>query len=335
MTETPRLPDGRLNLDQPKWDQATFLGRLKHFAWVTDYRSAVVRNERLFEAKELLQKYRLHQEPPGTTEAQVWYAKKLKESAFHPDSGELQNVIGRMSFQVPGGMILTAGMLQFYRTNTAVVFWQWLNQSFNALVNYTNRNAASSVTTKQITVAYASATTSALVTALGFKSFMSTRAPPIVQRFVPFLAVASANMVNIPLSRQAELSDGVVLIDDENNNPVTKSKYAAVKGISLVTISRIAMAAPGMLTMPLIMEALEKKPWFMRYAKMHLAFQTVMVGCFLTIMVPVACAIFPQKSSITLDRLKQVEPDKYDEAVEYYKQLQRPIPQRLYFNKGL
>lgn len=58
---------------------------------------------------------RLGQEPPGTTEQQVWYAKKLAESAFHPDSGELQNVVGRMSFQVPGGMLLTAGMLQFYR----------------------------------------------------------------------------------------------------------------------------------------------------------------------------------------------------------------------------
>lgn len=59
MAETPRLPDGRLNLDKPRWDQATFLGRLKHFAWVTDYRSAVVTNERLFEAKELVKKYRL------------------------------------------------------------------------------------------------------------------------------------------------------------------------------------------------------------------------------------------------------------------------------------
>lgn len=59
--------------------------------------------------------HRFHQEPPGTTVVQVWHAKKLQESAFHPDSGELQNVIGRMSFQVPGGMILTAGMLQFYR----------------------------------------------------------------------------------------------------------------------------------------------------------------------------------------------------------------------------
>jgi len=54
-------------------------------------------------------------EPTGMIDADIWRAKKLHESAFHPDSGELQNVFGRMSFQVPGGMIITAGMLQFYR----------------------------------------------------------------------------------------------------------------------------------------------------------------------------------------------------------------------------
>jgi hypothetical protein len=58
---------------------------------------------------------RNHQEPPGTTTEQVWYARKLYESAFHPDSGELQNFCGRMSFQVPGGMLITGFMLQFYR----------------------------------------------------------------------------------------------------------------------------------------------------------------------------------------------------------------------------
>lgn len=59
--------------------------------------------------------FRLGQEPPGTPNEQIWYAKQMYESAFHPDTGEKQNVIGRMSFQVPGGMLLTGAMLTFYR----------------------------------------------------------------------------------------------------------------------------------------------------------------------------------------------------------------------------
>lgn len=59
--------------------------------------------------------FRAGSEPAGTTKSQILRAKQLYESAFHPDSGDLQNVFGRMSFQLPGGMIITGAMLQWYR----------------------------------------------------------------------------------------------------------------------------------------------------------------------------------------------------------------------------
>ena len=48
----------RVNLDAPIWDQNTFLGRLKYYAWVTDPRLSMVSNSKLFEAQTLVKQYR-------------------------------------------------------------------------------------------------------------------------------------------------------------------------------------------------------------------------------------------------------------------------------------
>ncbi|TGZ38472.1 Sideroflexin [Temnothorax longispinosus] len=243
------MTNERMDLDKPLWDQNTFVGRWKYFAWMTDFRTCVKSESELLAAKKLCEQYRIGKEPADTTREQIIYARKLYESAFHPDTGDLQNVFGRMSFQVPGGMAITGAMLQFYRTTQAVVFWQWVNQSFNALVNYTNRNANSPVTTNQLGVAYISATVAAMITAIGCKSYWEKRASLLMARYVPFAAVAAANCANIPLMRQNEIVNGVDLVD-EDGRKLTKSKFAAVKGISQVVISRIVMCAPGMRIYP-------------------------------------------------------------------------------------
>ncbi len=53
-----------------------------------------------------------------------------------------------------------------------VVLGQWLNQSFNALVNYTNRNAKSETTSKQILTAYVGATGGAVTAAAGMNAMV-------------------------------------------------------------------------------------------------------------------------------------------------------------------
>jgi len=321
----------RIDLDKHLWDQSTFFGRLKHFFWVTDPRTVIVGDEELDKAKELLQLYRQGKEPLGTTAKDVIYAKKLYESAFHPDSGDRMNVIGRMSFQVPGGMIITGCMLQFYRTAPQVIFWQWVNQSFNALVNYTNRNAESDISPNRIGIAYVSATSSALLAALGLKSFLEKRTSPFVLRFVPFAAVVAANCVNIPLMRQSELTDGILVLSEEGK-PLTESRLAAAKGITQVVISRVVMAAPGMLILPVIMEHIEKYRWMQRIRPLHAVIQTILVGGFLLFMTPAACALFPQKCSIRVSTIEKWEPEKFARLKE---NCDGKLPEIVYFNKGL
>jgi len=316
----------RVDIDQPRWSQDTFVGRLKHFSTITDPRTALCTEEELDNASKLVQQYRLGNEPPGTTEEQLWYAQKLYMSAFHPDTGEKMNMFGRMSFQVPAGMILGGCLMQFYKTIPQVVFWQWVNQSFNALVNYTNRNAKSSITNKQIGVAYASATTAATIVSVGLNS-LTKSAPPLIARYVPFAAVAAANCVNIPLMRQSELTDGIAVYD-ENGELIGDSKRAAIKAVSQVVASRIGMAAPGMLTIPIIMEKLEKYPFMQRIKILHAPIQMLFSGVVLLFMVPVGCAMFPQKCALSMEYLEPMLKRSYEEKTGHRHGT-------VFFNKGL
>eukprot|EP00092_Neocalanus_flemingeri_P012917 GFUD01013916.1.p1 GENE.GFUD01013916.1~~GFUD01013916.1.p1 ORF type:complete len:347 (+),score=57.65 GFUD01013916.1:69-1043(+) len=321
----------RLDVDKPLWDQSTFIGRFKHFAWMTNPLSSLSSTSQLTEAKTLVQEYRVGAEPPGTSTEQVKRAMQLYKSAFHPDSGELGNVFGRMSFQVPGGMMITGAMLQFYKSVPQVVFWQWFNQSFNALVNYTNRNANAPTSTTQLGVAYFSATFSALGTAIGLKKIVEKSSNKLLQRFVPMVAVASANLVNIPLMRQLELMDGIT-VTDANGEVACQSRVAAKEGIAQVVFSRVAIVVPGMFCLPLIMEKMETKAWFKSRPFFHGPFQVLGVGCFLVLMVPLGCSIFPQYVTISAEKLKSSDLPAYKQLSEKYGE---NIPDLLYYNKGL
>ncbi|XP_065828349.1 sideroflexin-2-like [Oscarella lobularis] len=315
----------RIDLDQPRWDQRQFGGRLRHFADVTDMRTLFASTERLEKAAKLVQQYKQGIEPSGTTKNHLWAAKKLYDSAFHPDTGEKQVLIGRMSFQVPGGMLITGGMLAFYKSTPQVILWQFINQSFNAVVNYTNRNAKSSITNKQIAMAYVSATTTATAAALGFK-YVVRSAPTIFQRWVPFAAVALANCINIPMMRQQEVMEGIT-VTTEDGEPLGKSKKATRKAVAQVCFSRISMAFPGMTLIPVIMEYLERKPFFSVRPWLSMPIQTSLCGVFLTFMVPLCCAIFPQQCSMSVEKL---EPELRDALKARANKIDY-----VFFNKGL
>lgn len=251
-----------INIQEPRWDQSTFLGRARHFFTVTDPRNLLLSGKQLEASRNIVQNYRAGVVTPGLTEDQLWRAKYVYDSAFHPDTGEKVVLIGRMSAQVPMNMTITGCMLTFYRKTPTVVFWQWVNQSFNAIVNYSNRSGDAPITVQQLGTAYVSATTGAVATALGLKS-LTKHLPPLVGRFVPFAAVAAANCINIPLMRQRELQVGIP-VTDEAGQRLGHSVTAAKQGIFQVVVSRIGMAIPAMAIPPVIMNTLEKKDFLKR-----------------------------------------------------------------------
>lgn len=119
-----KMANGSLvNLDEPRWDQSSFAGRAKHFLVTTNPLNVLASDDELDAAKRMVLEYRagLH---PDMDEDEIWRAKQLVDSAFHPDTGEKNFILGRMSFQVPGNMLITGCMMTFYRSTPAVIFWQ-------------------------------------------------------------------------------------------------------------------------------------------------------------------------------------------------------------------
>lgn len=249
-------------------------------------------------AKDIVTRFRAGEPLEHLSDDEIWRAKHVYDSAYHPDTGELMFPLGRMSAQVPMNMMITAAMLTFYKTTKQVIFWQWFNQSFNAVVNYTNRSGSSPISVQQLGVSYLSATSAALVTALSLNKLVS-RAPPLIGRFVPFVAVAAANCINIPLMRQKEIKEGIEVYDSEGNK-LGQSRAAAKKAIREVVFSRIAMASPGMLLPPLVMNSLEKRGVLRKYPGVSLPIQTALCGTLLVFATPMCCAIFPQRSSLPI-----------------------------------
>ncbi|XP_064601960.1 sideroflexin-1-like [Liolophura sinensis] len=315
----------RINLDQPRYDQGTFEGRAKHFFITTNPLNLFVSGSKLDEAKSIVERYRAGEKLSHLTDDEIWRAKHLYDSAFHPDTKEKMFLIGRMSAQVPMNMTITGCMMTFYKTTPQVIFWQWINQSFNAVVNYTNRSGDSPIPVRQLGMSYVLATSGAVGTALGINS-MIKKFPPILARFVPFTAVAAANCINIPFMRSRELTEGIPVFD-ENGNRLGNSTKAASKAIGQVVFSRIAMATPGMMIPPIIMQSLEKKSFLMKYPWMNAPIQVGLVGLFLVFATPLCCALFPQKSSISVSHL---EPEIREKI-----QALPNSPLTVYFNKGL
>ncbi|XP_056899237.1 sideroflexin-5b isoform X2 [Takifugu flavidus] len=215
----------------------------------------------------------------------------------------------RMSGYVPFGTPIVIGLLLPNQTVLSTIIWQWLNQSHNACVNYANRNATKPTPTSKFLQGYAGAVTSAVSIAVGLNVLiknankLSPASRTIIQRFVPFPAVATANICNVALMRHSELSEGIDVMDN-NGNVVGSSKVAARHAIMETAFTRVVLPMPIFVLPTIIMSYLERLSFLQRNRRLMLPIHSFVCLLTFSLSLPVAISLFPQMSEIEVSRLE-------------------------------
>uniref|UniRef100_UPI0037E86675 sideroflexin-5a isoform X2 n=1 Tax=Semicossyphus pulcher TaxID=241346 RepID=UPI0037E86675 len=305
MSEYPTFQHGK-----SRFDQNTFSGRFRHFLDVIDPSTLFVTEKRLQECVELIDRFKQGTLPPGVTDAQLWQAQKIKQAIIHPDTGEKILMPFRMSGFIPFGTPVVVGLLLPNQTLASTIFWQWLNQSHNACVNYSNRNASKPAPVSKFVQGYLGAVTSAVSIAVGLNvliqkaSGFSPTTRLLVQRFIPFPAVASANVCNVVLMRHSELSEGISVLDD-HGNVVGTSKVAARHALLETALTRVVLPMPILVLPPMIMTALENRlPLLQRRRRLVLPIHSLVCLAAFGLALPLAISLFPQMSEISVSQLE-------------------------------
>ncbi|KAF3838668.1 hypothetical protein F7725_010436 [Dissostichus mawsoni] len=253
------------------------MGRLRHFADIIDPSTLFVSEQRLKECLKLLDDYKHGELPPGVSDGQLWEAQKIKQAITSRHRGESSC---HYECQV-------IGLLLPNQTVVSTIIWQWLNQSHNACVNYANRNA----------------TKVGLNVLIKKANRLSPATRMIIQRLVPFPAVASANICNVGLMRHNELSEGIDVLDN-NGKVVGSSKIAARHAITETAFTRVVLPMPIFILPPIIMSYLERLRFLQRNRRLLLPVHSLVCLLTFSLSLPLAISLFPQMSQIEVSCLE-------------------------------
>jgi sideroflexin-5 len=282
--------------------------------------------------------------PPIVDPSLLARARYLERASRHPDTGEVIPLPFRMAAHVPVNAVLLVGMLSS-RSVAGTAAWQALNQSFNALQFYANRNATNPVPVETVAVSFSAAVVSAVAVGAGLRrlelsrtaavaaaaaSTASPAAAPLWLRAlsisVPFLGAAAAKPLQIGLMRRDELESGVEVVDAEGRAR-GRSVVAGRTAVGTTVITRITYLAP-MLWMPVVQGGLERLlPVLRTNRALGVLSYTAHAAVNSAFVTPLCIALFDQRASLPAEAL---EADFHG-----LRDSRGGEVERLFFNKGL
>ena len=234
------------SFDGTKYDQTYFSGRWRHMVDLINPFTLLTSDKDLNHAVELLDAYKAGQLPEGTTDDELWEAKRLKSTILHPDTGLKLPHPFRFSAFIPCNMPILAGMMFSTKTTASICFWQMINQTWNVGFNYCNRNASSNYTVAEMMTGYVAAMGGAIaVGLLADKFIVAYLGTGLLARSLgPPTAMAIAGNLNLVIIRRKELYEGVNVYN-KDGELVGNSKVAAKDGLLKTCGLRALYQYPG------------------------------------------------------------------------------------------
>jgi hypothetical protein len=204
------------------------------------------------------------------------------------------------------------------------VFWQWCNQSYNVLNNYSNR-AGADIDMTELMKSYGAAVGIACSIALG--SGVMMKKFPAMQKLgplVPYLAVASAGSFNVVCTRMDEITNGIT-VATEAGKSLGISILAGQQAVFQTVTSRSCFLPIFLLLVPPAIMGAAKS--IVPKGPAGVAFELVVIAGCITFALPMALAVQPQR--MTLD-VSALEPEFHNLLGEDGKKVTH-----VYANKGL
>ncbi|KAJ9472103.1 Sideroflexin [Diplonema papillatum] len=307
------------DLERPYYDQSTYAGRVLHFYDVINPLRLFTSDAELDRCKGLLNEFkmgRINAQDPKINK-DLWTARSVLGAVCHPDTGDKLNLAFRPASFIPANVPVCAGMLLSSPTVFNSIFWQWVNQSYNAGFNYVNRPIAKDAaedtdSVNSTLIAYVMATTVSCGTAVGMSQWLKTNASrlkPMTARCmgiaVPYVAVAGSGAFNVAAMRYREAIDGIAVHHPETGEEMGRSCNAAVTALAQCAASRIVLPAPVLLLPPFLMPLVRAALPAVSRSKAGQVFLDISVMCgALSIALPFAIALFPQTGSFPISSLE-------------------------------
>ena len=137
-----------------RFSQEFFSGRFCKMLLACDPRLLLYSEDQVRRCQDMIKDYQTY--VGQDMDRALWEAKRISEAALHPDTGNVIPRPFRMSGYVPFNGPVAVAMVASTST-VPLLFWSWVNQSQNALVNYFNRNASSPMTNETLAISYGTA----------------------------------------------------------------------------------------------------------------------------------------------------------------------------------